>query len=78
MCGKLTAMASWAEVVSFSQSLSRDQMMPSDNDREITFRVMSNLPVIIWDKQAGKRDDLFARMDVRRAKPMVADPDSLF
>ncbi|HXS05647.1 MAG TPA: SOS response-associated peptidase family protein [Rhizomicrobium sp.] len=55
MCGKFTAMASWAEVVEFSQPLTRDDVRESDNDRVITFRVMSNLPVIIWDKEAGKR-----------------------
>jgi putative SOS response-associated peptidase YedK len=27
----------------------------SDNDRSVTFRVMSNLPVISWDKEAGQR-----------------------
>ncbi len=55
MCGKFTAMASWAEVVAFSQPLMREQVTPSDNDREITFRVMGALPVIIWDKDAGQR-----------------------
>jgi putative SOS response-associated peptidase YedK len=55
MCGKFTAMASWAELVAFSQPLSRDDAEAGDNDREITFRVMSNLPVIVWDKGAGKR-----------------------
>ena len=58
MCGKFTAMASWAEVVAFSQPLTREVAKAEragDNDREITFRVMSNLPVIIWDKEAGKR-----------------------
>lgn len=55
MCGKFTAMASWAEVVAFSQPLTRDQVQPTDNDREITFRVMSNLPVIIWDRDARQR-----------------------
>lgn len=55
MCGKFTAMSSWAEVVSFAQPLTRDDVKESDNDREITFRVMSNLPVIVWDKGAGKR-----------------------
>jgi putative SOS response-associated peptidase YedK len=55
MCGKFTAMASWTEVVAFSKLLTRDDVTASDNDREITFRVMSNLPVIIWDKEASKR-----------------------
>ena len=55
MCRKFTAMASWAEVVAFSQPLTRDDVKLSDNDREITFRVMSDLPVIILDKETGKR-----------------------
>ncbi|MBN9546948.1 MAG: SOS response-associated peptidase family protein [Alphaproteobacteria bacterium] len=55
MCGKFTAMASWSEVVAFSAPLTRDDVKESDNDRVITFRVMSNLPVIIWDKVAGQR-----------------------
>lgn len=55
MCGKFTAMASWAEVVAFTQPLTRNDVKPTDNDKEITFRVMSNLPVIIWDKKAGQR-----------------------
>jgi putative SOS response-associated peptidase YedK len=55
MCGKFTAMASWSEVVSFSQPLTRYDVKESDNDRVITFRVMSNLPVIIWDKEARQR-----------------------
>jgi len=51
MCGKFTAMASWAEVVEFSQALTA----AGDNDREVTLRVMSNLPVIVFDREAGKR-----------------------
>lgn len=49
MCGKFTAMASWSEVVAFSTPLTREDVQPTDNDREITFRVMSVLPVIVWD-----------------------------
>jgi putative SOS response-associated peptidase YedK len=55
MCGKFTAMASWADVVAFSKPLTRDDVVESDNDRVITFRVMSTLPVIVWDREAGKR-----------------------
>jgi putative SOS response-associated peptidase YedK len=55
MCGKFNAMASWAEVVAFSQALTSTDAPSGDYDREITFRVMSDLPVIIWDKKAGKR-----------------------
>ena len=48
MCGKFTAMSSWAEVVTFSQPLiARPREDAHGNDREVTFRVMSNLPVII-------------------------------
>ena len=42
-------MASWSEVVAFSQPLTRDEVKESDNDRVLTYRVMANLPVIIWD-----------------------------
>jgi putative SOS response-associated peptidase YedK len=54
MCGKFTAMATWAQVVAFSQplTLDRDQQ---EADREVAYRVMTNLPVIVFDKEAGKR-----------------------
>ena len=55
MCGKFTAMASWGEVVAFSQPLTREEVKESDNDRVLTFRVMDNLPVITWDKDAQQR-----------------------
>jgi putative SOS response-associated peptidase YedK len=55
MCGKFTAMASWAEVVAFSKPLTRAEVVPSDNDREIAFRVMSTLPVIVWDTATRQR-----------------------
>jgi hypothetical protein len=48
MCGKFTAMASWAEVVAFSQPLGIGRP-EGGNDRPVTYRVMSTLPVIIWD-----------------------------
>jgi len=34
MCGKLTAMASWAAAVAFSQPPSREAVKESDNDRK--------------------------------------------
>jgi len=55
MCGKFNAMASWSEVVAFSKPLTREDVKWGDNDREITFRVMNNLPVIILDRETGKR-----------------------
>jgi putative SOS response-associated peptidase YedK len=56
MCGKFTAMFSYAEVHAFSQPLNRDpREVEAEADREITFRVMSNLPVHVWDREAGQR-----------------------
>ncbi|HET7086028.1 MAG TPA: SOS response-associated peptidase family protein [Rhizomicrobium sp.] len=48
MCGKFTAMASWAEVVAFSQPLDR---LPAQrvNDEPVTLKVMGQLNVIVWD-----------------------------
>lgn len=48
-------MFSWREVVAFSQPLTREDVRESDNDRVITFRPMTALPVIIWDKEVGAR-----------------------
>ena len=50
MCGKFTAMATWAQVVAFSQPL----VLPApaedgEEDRLVTYRVMSSLPLIFWD-----------------------------
>ena len=49
MCGKFTAMASWAEVVAFSQPLTADRDYAGEKNRRLTFRVMSQLPVIVRD-----------------------------
>src|SRR5580765_6597474 len=57
MCGKFTAMASWAEVHAFSQPLTvpaRDDG-GGDNDHEVTYRPYSMLPVIVWDAEAKQR-----------------------
>jgi len=48
MCGKFTAMASWAEVVAFSQPLTvpaRDGGGEDENDYEVTYRPYAMLPV---------------------------------
>ena len=50
MCGKFTAMATWSEVVAFSQPLGI-----APDDRLLTLRVMSEVPVILWDHVAGQR-----------------------
>src|ERR1700761_8053850 len=54
MCGKFTAMASWAEVVDFSDAFSSSGG-GSDNDQPVGFKVMSQLHVIIWDHEEKKR-----------------------
>jgi len=54
MCGKFTAMASWAEVVSFSQPLTSTPS-PGSNDEPVTFKVMSQLKVIVWDAAEQRR-----------------------
>lgn len=55
MCGKFTAMYSWREVVAFSQPLTREDVRESDNDRVETYRVMTVVPVIVWDAIERKR-----------------------
>jgi putative SOS response-associated peptidase YedK len=75
MCGKFTAMASWAEVVAFSQPLG------TADDHPVTFRVMANLPVIVWD---GTRRRVVAMRwgfphpaDPRRPQPIHARAESI-
>ena len=55
MCGKFTAMASWSEVVDFGEAFSSTAGDGGDNDRQVGFRVMSDLAVIVFDREAGKR-----------------------
>lgn len=50
MCGKFTAMYSWRQVHAFSQPLT----VPAD-DAVVTYRPMTMLPVIIYDKETGQR-----------------------
>jgi putative SOS response-associated peptidase YedK len=54
MCGKFTAMASWADVVDFSDAFSASAG-GSDNDQPVGFKVMSQLRVIIWDREEKRR-----------------------
>ena len=46
MCGKFTAKASWSEMVDFAWST---PLADSDDDRSLTFRVMSELNVIVLE-----------------------------
>ncbi len=77
MCGKFTAMASWAQVVAFSQPLTRDA------DRLVTLRVMADLQVILWDHVAGTRRVVPMRWgfpdpkDARRPRPIHARAETI-
>jgi putative SOS response-associated peptidase YedK len=61
MCGKFTALASWSEVVAFSQPLTESGggEGPSgdegSNDEIVTYRVGGLLPVIVWDAETRAR-----------------------
>jgi len=85
MCGKFTAMASCAEVVAFSQPLSVEgpENKTGNNDREVTLRVMSALPVIVYDRGANKRTVLPMRwgfphpQDWRRPQPVHARSETI-
>ena len=59
MCGKFTALASWSEVVDFSQPLTESGGGESGdegaNDEIVTYRVGGLLPVIVWDPETHAR-----------------------
>ena len=46
MCGKFTAKASWTEIVDYIWSAPRAE---EEDDRTLTYRVMSDLPVIVLE-----------------------------
>ena len=83
MCGKFTAMASWAEAVRLSKALIAGRDNPAGPDRELTFRVMSNLPLIVWDRDQQRRRVLTARWgfphpnDWRRPQPIHARAETI-
>jgi putative SOS response-associated peptidase YedK len=55
MCGKFTAMASYAEVVAWEQACTLDSKNKSGDDRVVIYRVVSMLPMIVLDQAAGIR-----------------------
>ena len=87
MCGKFTGLASWSEVVAFSQPLTEqggdDGLGEGSNDEIITYRVGGPLPVIVWDAEAHQRR--VARMrwgfpdprDWRRPRPIHARSETV-
>ena len=81
MCGKFTAMVSWAEIVGFSEAFLERQGEDgagneSGNDEVATYRVNGLLPVIVWDAEQGKRRVVQMRWgfpdprDWRRPRPI--------
>jgi len=67
MCGKFTAMASRAQVHAYSEAFTT---VSSPDHREVTFRVMHNIPVILFDKQAGARRVVPIRWGFPHPKPL--------
>jgi putative SOS response-associated peptidase YedK len=77
MCGKFTAMASWSEVVDFSEALTSSDggAGAGDNDREVGFRVMGQLNIIIWNAEAKARRTVPMRWGFpRRGNWRAPDP----
>jgi putative SOS response-associated peptidase YedK len=54
MCGKFTAMASWENVVDWSDAFTETKGA-GENDQPMGFKVMSQLRLIIWDTEEKKR-----------------------
>ena len=79
MCGKFTAKASWSEIVDFIWSAPAQE----DADRTLAYRVMNNLPVILWDADQGRRRVVPMRwgfpdaQDWRRPKPIHARSETI-
>lgn len=66
-------MASWADVVDFSEAFSATS--GSDNDQPIGFKVMGQLRVIIWDQEERKRKVIPMRWGFpRRGNWRAPDP----
>jgi putative SOS response-associated peptidase YedK len=80
MCGKFTAMASWVDVVAFPDARCENN---SGEDRQVAYRVMSNVPIILFDKRAGTRRVVPMRWgfphpkDWRRPQPIHARSETI-
>lgn len=90
MCGKFTAMVSWAQIVAFSKAFldsSGVGKKEEDGDGETgeiaTYRVNGLLPVIVWDAAANARKVVPMRWgfadprDWRRARPIHGRAETL-
>ena len=89
MCGKFAAKASWREVTNYLEAVKgaplSDPDIPPDaeGDRDVGYRVMSALPVIVWDKARAARRVVAmrwgfpARDDPRRPDPIHARAETI-
>lgn len=89
MCGKFAAKASWREVTNILEAMKgaplseEDARFPEEEDRDVGYRVMSALPVIVWDKQRAARRVMAmrwgfpARDDPRRPDPIHARAETI-
>lgn len=89
MCGKFTALASWREVVDFSQPLTEPRgggegdLGEGSNDEIVSYRVGGPLPVIIWDAETEQRRVMPMRWgfpspkDWRRPQPIHARSETI-
>jgi putative SOS response-associated peptidase YedK len=81
MCGKFTAKVSWTELMDFSHTPAETD--EGGNDRFIAYRVMDRLPVIVFDRETGKRRVVPMRWgfpdraDWRRPKPIHARSETI-
>ncbi|MGZ5921853.1 MAG: SOS response-associated peptidase family protein, partial [Rhizomicrobium sp.] len=79
MCGKFTAMFSWSEVVAFTQPLGAG----GADDREVTYRVVGAVPVIVLDIVSKTRRAIAMRWgfpdpkDWRRPRPIHARSETI-
>lgn len=85
MCGKFTALASWRELVEFSQPLTVDAGGGGQGGGEeiVVYRVNGLLPVIVWDAEARRRRVVGMRWgfpdprDWRRPRPIHARSETV-
>jgi putative SOS response-associated peptidase YedK len=82
MCGKFTAMVSWAQIVAYSEAFlsgggdGQGDSEGGGNDEIVTYRVGGLLPVIVWNAEARERRVVNMRWgfpdprDWRRPRPI--------